>query len=49
MKIETFKKRFNFPVNSLSNLKFALTDGKNGKMYSLTLNKKGYPIAKKII
>lgn len=44
MKIETFKKRFgDLPIKGLS---MAILKGKNGKYYSISLNRKGEPVAK---
>ncbi len=48
MKIETFKKRFDFPISSLDGLILAKLDGKNGKAYWVSTNNKGLPIAKLI-
>lgn len=45
MKLETFKKRFDFPV--IDGLVSAMLQGKNGKFYTIT-RKNGEFIAKKI-
>ena len=52
MKIETFKKRFDYPEDALKyildgNTTYMMTSGKNGKLYEITFNKKGLPVAKK--
>lgn len=48
MKIKTFLKRFNYPVELLDNLSVAIIRGNNGNMYNITVVK-GLPIAKKIL
>ena len=46
MKIATFKKRFDFPINLIASLQQAMVFGKNGKMYFITKNRKNEPVAK---
>lgn len=48
MKIETFKKRFDYPSDLLDGLIWAKLQGRNGKEYNISTNKKGDPIAKEI-
>jgi len=48
MKIETFKKRFDFPLNMLDGLIMAIVSGRNGHSYYISQDRKGLPIAKKI-
>jgi hypothetical protein len=43
---ETFKKRFDFPFNLLIGCKNIVLDGRNGKTYNITFNRRNEPIAK---
>ena len=49
MKIETFEKRFGKEaVPLLKGLMYAMLQAKNKKMYNISIDKKGLPIAKAI-